>query len=545
MSYLNINGYATKVRAGHELSPAEIASARGYSPNALYGMQRSAIARAWTFTTIPLPRDEAIALIGMLMHRGDGWSWDTDEVGEPDQTAADFYSDKLRAASTLTAANISPTYAYDGGRIYTQIGASGSGSSIDPYVLPGAALGPFSGSSGVMANERATTNLLPAGESRPNTVDWAVVNGTETLTDDTDYIFDGSSSLKVVTVNAGDGAKLGGTAPVTGGQQYIATIYIRPAAGGENLFVYLSEVGVANTAQYFTLPTDTNTWTRVQVKRTAAGANALYIQVRSVNGGDTFYLACAQIEQQADAPTSWVEGGSSRAAGNVEYAQFLSGWSSGFTANIWYLCDHLSSSTTRYLYRVNGTNGHLDYFNYISISTGDALAAVVSSRPGSSSAVSSLVATSTATVGWHMHTATFDQANQTLRIYKDGALVQSDSTYSGATKYQMSGLDQPLSIGDLGTSASNATGYFGPVQFFPFVAPANIIAGWYNLASDDIITGVAPLVAYGDFLHTGDESVQVYAEVSRAINAPHTVNGVWDPGAMAVSFTLYEATGRA
>src|SRR3990167_1055185 len=152
MAYLSINGYAIKTREGGEVSFEEISPNRSYSFNGSYQFSRNAVGRSWRYTTIPLPKNEALALIGLLNQQGDHWRFDVAAASRPvvagSLTNAAYWSDKRRhgystSASTAPVASAEACFGADGALVYD---------------LNGVAQRPWAGATGFVLCEPGATN---------------------------------------------------------------------------------------------------------------------------------------------------------------------------------------------------------------------------------------------------------------------------------------------------------------------------------------------------------------------------------------------------
>ena len=534
MAYLRINGYTVKVRQGHELSLEEIQQHRQYSPNGFYQYSRSGIGRAWQMTTPPLPRDEAVALIGMLTHQGDGWAWDTSSAGAPSSTTADFYTDKKRAASTLSSAPtlITPRVAADGAPVYDWNSVAST-----PFTF---------NSSGALAPTPACTNLLTADESNGVVGAYTAVGTTPAvLATESSRYWNGAASTKVTCTLTNDGAQTA-LFNTLGSTRHVFTAYVRGNAGSEQVKVFVTENdGSATTSSTAkTLPATTNAWTRVQhIVTTQAGTTQCRMSVRSNNGAMVFFIDGLLAEAQALYGASpWVAGATTRNASNVEYPiDWVTTMTNGLTANVWVNPRSFSRGANSYIVRV-GTASNQEIIIYLS--TGDLPSGYVSTAYLGASSALIVQGSAVSTGGWRMYTVVFNQATSTLAFYTNGALAGTDNTWSATGTLDVATLTGNICVGDNGGASLIAPGPIGPMQIYPFAAPAAIVSGWYNCLADGIAPGHTPLACYGDFLHTGEKWLACYGEVTSVVNAPYANSGTWEPGAMAVGFTLREATAR-
>jgi hypothetical protein len=174
---------------------------------------------------------------------------------------------------------------------------------------------------GVMMEE-GTTNLLTANQSSIETsLPAGYVAAGGTLTRDTTTAWQGSACMKIVTTTGLlDGVDLWNGAvntgfPVTAGQTYTASAYVKGNAGGEVITMYIYASDWTNIGS--TAVTLTNTaWQRISVTVTIpTGKTGIFILIRKSSdaGIRTWFIDGLQLEQKAYA-TSWQIGGTARSA---------------------------------------------------------------------------------------------------------------------------------------------------------------------------------------------------------------------------------------
>jgi hypothetical protein len=555
MAYLHINGYQVKTRQGGEISFEETFGRRGYSPGGNYQFGRNHIGRAWRFTTIPLPRDEAQALANMINMLGDSWKFDLSAASDgvayvTDNTSSEVYSDKRRIPQTAEAeCTIAAAYGADGARVYD---------------WNGNAYGAFEGSTGSLLVEPATTNLFAATtyDCSDHTV-FIIENasGSASKADDTASYWEGSSSVKVITgANTGDGLRTPNvTSGFTAGVSTTVSVFVKGASGGEQVRIALQETlsggggaySTIGTPSSFTLPATGDAWTRIYTTETTS-ATAVGLRVLVLNAvasAQTWYVDGFQMEEPTDGfPTAPIDPGSdpygsgngARPAGVLDFDTFVSGYTNGFTVATWFNVQKTGTGASQYIFDTG--DGAPRAVVYLDASDQPTFQ-LVHSFSGSLLAVDSALS-----AGWHHLCAVYDRSANTAYLYVDGVLGGSDSTWSGARQYfDIENSAGDLSLGSAGTAGNNtAPGPIGSLQIYPFAMPAAMANALYNSGTDTRLPpGLTPLGVHGDFLGTGERWVKCYGQVNRVSNVPFQDATLgWQAGGATVDFTLYEATGK-
>lgn len=552
--YLHINGYPVHVRDGFEVSTEEISGQRGYSFNGFYQFTRNTLARRWAVQTMVLPGDEAIALAGMLNMRGDGWRWDLPSGVNPngvhyivDDGDAEGYSDKRRVQQAAEAkATIMSAYGADGARVYD---------------WNGNAYAPFSGCQGSLIVDGGTTNFATFNDWKGA---WARNIGTETLdTADSDHYWTGTTSGEITTVastNAGvvtSSVYTPGAGRYTAGDDVVASVFIKPDAGGEGIRIAIYEsTGGAYTeigGQDYTIISDADGWQRIFVQATTDVASAgivvkllnvtATVQTWNFNG---FQLEVDPGDGYPSAPVKpnedpWGSGNGVRPAGVLDYDQWMYDFDKGFTVSAWINLQYTGAAGSRVFFRNSNTSTYTQLY----ISSGDSLIFDVRADVGSALQQAQ---TGFTTLGWHHVVGTYSARDRAASLYTDGALVGTDSSWNGAREFvdpSKFGID--FAIGSIGNPGFDAKIPLGPIQFYPFTMPAHMVTGLYNSATDDVpVPGVMPLACHGLLFGAGEQSVKCYAENVRIRSVPHKSpwTGNWEPNGAELTFELVEAVGR-
>lgn len=535
MSFLHLNGWDIPL-VSCELSQRAIAAFRGYSPNGVYQMQRNSFARVWVARTSLLTSAQRDALLEMLGHRGDSYRWDL--AGNPagyvyvgDASVAEVYSDKFRPPQAVEAvATIHSTYAADGARV---------------YLANNAPVGPMAGCSGSVAVEPGTVNLLSASEAHPTANGHLTNIASGSHAAESDRYWTGAGSVTVTCTASNDGVEANGTGVI--GQIYQLSVYVRGSAGGEQIVLqHRNAAGAIIASQAYTLPSELDKWTRYKVSGTQITDTTVRLFILSANGAMQFSVDGLQVEQQNARVTSWVDpaqdfwgsGNGVRDAGVLDYDTWLASYTSGVTLASWINLHTLIGAAQTLIQtgatgaRANLVINNLEQPYFSAISSDDSL-----QRP-----------TGTAlSLGLHFIVGVHDPTANASYLYVDGALVDTDSTWSAARQYWDAKTHAgDLSVGSNGTPGSTCpAAILGPTMVLPYVLPASVIGGLYAAAVDDrAAPGVIPIGAHGTFLQDGDKRVDVYSQVDATPHEPWFNGATWELRGGRIAFTLFEAEKR-
>lgn len=551
MAYLHLNGYAVPVAHASKASFEEVSARRAYTQNAHYIFSRSALVRAWRFQTAILGRADLAALSGMLNSLGDGWRWDLSSsangvyyiTGATDQEA---YSDMRRPSKALeSVATVMSAYGADGSRVYD---------------WNGNAYAPFAGCEGAVLVELASQNRASANQFNPSaTTGFGNIGTGVTLSNSPDNAWIGSTCV-AATLPGSVQAEGIATIAFTGRTSYVISGFIKLSpsliTAAKSVRCQLYDTTAAASLDYNDItPTDQDGWYRVFAAGSPAGGAGSNVEFRIfIGSNDTagvMYLDGVQSEDDVGdgyptapvAPGSnpWGSGSGIRPNGVLDYDTFLSTYTRGLTVSAWVNLQRLSPASNTLVWAGADTNPR----PLLLMTTSNEASFQVFAADGSNLTTLS----SAKTAGWHHLVGVYDPVSASAKLYVDGALASTDTTWSGnRTRFDIAGISGDLSIGTAGTAGATwSPGPIGPLIVYPFAATASIIAGWYNNASDNVpVPGVLPLAAHGDFLSAGEESIKAHAKVEDITTVPHfdPVTGAWDDGGGRMSFSLFEEVGR-
>lgn len=546
MAVIRVNGYAVAGQIGFAGEVLELNSQRGHSPNGVYQLRRNGTVRSWRFTTRMLPRDEALALSYMLQQRGDAWRFDLN--GSPDgvvyvsdDTVPEVWSDTRRVPRSAEAeCTVISTYAADGSRVYDW--------NRVPY-------GPFAGSKGSLLVEPASANIATANQFDPSaTTGFGALGVGVSLSVSPDIYWTGSSSVAATLPgsNQSEGISCG---TFTGQTDYVVSGFIKlsPAliSAAVSVRTQLYDLTAGTSLDFNDIsPTDGDGFYRVYAAGSPAGGAGSNVEMRIFIGSNTtagiIYLDGVQVEDDVKNgyPTAPIDpgtnpfGGSNgtRPAGELDFDQYISGYSKGLTIAAWVNVQYTGVAQTKYILDLGDSYPRAVLY----IDSSDAAKFDVFARDASF-----LNPTSSAlAVGWHFIVATYNPIDRTARVYVDGALAASDSAWSASRQFfDPSTISGNISIGTAGTAGVDTAQFpLGPIYVLPYAVPLNLISGCYQSATDDRpVPGLYPLSVSGDILGVGEKHVYCHARVRSIINDPHVVSGAWDGAAARVDFDLYEA----
>lgn len=549
MAFMHLNGWAVPV-ASCELGYTDIASSRGYSPHGIYQMRRNGSTRMWRCRTALLTGEERDALLELLTHRGDAWSWDlkgTDPDGVlfiADSTTPASYTDKFREPETLEAiATIETARAADGTVVYDH-----NGNLVAPH----------DGSQGVVSVHDATTNLLTAANANPNAGTDLTALGGASLSTEFIYRWRGAGCVQVDGSIAFNGAQTAAVTTVVGSNELVATGYVRSdgdAAKTYDIAIYADNGGgfaVAAAATAVAIPA--NSWQRLTVSLTVGtpAVNGYKVAVRQATGGaQTYWVDGLQLEEQAiSSPTSWCDPGADtwgsgngvRPAGQLDYAQFSTGYVDGFTLAAW--VNHQVAGANQRIIQTSVAASTSAARSILQVGVTNAPSGTVASIDGSTLTVNGAAIA----LGWHHIVLVYDRDGNQALLYVDGDLEGTDATWSGASarNFDATRLVDDVSIGtDSSPGSTNWLGTIGSIEYLPYQVPASVVSGWYDSgASARNRSKVMPVGAYGTFLQSGNAYVDVYGQIDGAPHEPWFNGSTFEKRGGRVAFTLFEAARR-
>jgi hypothetical protein len=434
----------------------------------------------------------------------------------------------------------------DGTPIYTvRSNTAGDGDPVDDEAKYG----------GAVYVELGTTNMLAADQRDAEGVvagSYTAVNGA-TLSIDATHYWQGAKSLKCVTDAVGadqEGFATDAIDPGAGsnGKTYIASAYVKGAAGGEELEIYIQDnTNVAVGASVFPTLTTVNTWYRVSCFITIAGGDSASIQLnvleKNNDSGYTWYSDGFQIEElvltAANLPTSWVDG--TRAAPSFYHDRMS--WlytAQDVTVNFWTKGPPLDYATECYFFGLIDSDG--TYSDELRISgqddTGAGNRRIRFTTINDNGTHNLDYSTNPWDQTWKMITAVLRYNAETgeynKQLYIDGVSV--GTTASTNTKPNLKLIDR-MTVGIVGSAPAN--GAIDDLQVMPWAAPTAQVLAWYNMAK--AMHATHPFMyASGDFVT--DSEVSVIGKVSKQPYAPYYdgANSVHRASAGAIAFTLHE-----
>lgn len=518
MAYLTLNGWDIPIAYASAVQRWPEVGTRGRSHLGQYQIRRTALARRWRFTTIPMEPDDALSLMNMLAQRGDFWKFNPDDKFMS-EGGADTFSQYRRTALAGDGSAIESRYAYDGALVRLVDPDTGNAEDVTPSErFPGAIWG-----------GPATTNLLTAAESTPDAAgDFDVITDATISTDTNNSWYDnGSTALVTPSVNTN---RVGWTVTTSIGTWYRFQARVKRFSGDAPAFRLY---GDATIIEQFVPSTDD--WYVLEGRFQATAATTDFL-VNEGGGTQRYYLDGCMVYVEADTERmqAWTLGGNTRPATTYSYTNNILSGSRGTTLACWFR--PVGSSTSTNEIRLIIAFGDLVDFGSANIrlindQNGQRLKSVITTpAPGGSTLTTSLSSTYSATHPWVHAAVTYDGA--TMKLYLDGVLADEDAVPNGASPKDFAGYTT------LGTTFTLDNPLAGPMVL-PYVASADMIAG---LASGD--SAVLPMIASGDFLLGQGDDVLVHAELApnRQTGLYGGTGGAWQNNRMSVEFSLIEAT---
>lgn len=509
MSFLRINGYVVPVSSCDEKIIEVGSRSNGLDGTPLVDRLRTR--RAWDCVTPPLPREIAMAVKALVFGRGDLWPFD-----------ADLYSGKGLAADSGVVSTLH-TVAADGDPVSNTYKYTGS-----------------------ISVESATTNLLGAdSRDAENAPTGFSLFAGGSISGDTSHYWQGTKSLKIVTVIGGgitDGAYTTPFDPGAGsaGKTFVGSVYLKGDAGSEGVSVGLYDL----TNMEFGTTTDVvlsaTTWTRVECAMTIGGVDcrSLALWVRTTSDlALTFYCDGFQIEERT-VPTSWVDG--SRAAGaTLEYDPgFLAG-SHDLTINAWIrmTADNAPSgaSNNRALVwlRVGSTTGTGLYRG----ANANNLVFYTTDEVGGN--IDSITETSLWDGSWKMVTAVIRTNPLTgvaaKELYVDGVSVGSSSPAA---------FTPPDNFTEVGVCNDGAGAWLADgaaiddLMIVPFAANDAVVSEWYSMGK--AMLALPHVYIDGDVIPDDEFTIEAVGAIGGITKTRGTYEGSWANNLEVIKFTLEE-----
>jgi len=470
MPFLSINGWRVPVRRC-ELQPFEIGE-RARATDGSMLLQRRAVKRRWNVETALLQWIDGNALWQLVQGRGHQWRFNGSTSPQDTTGGAQLASDGGLVPTNTPNHTIERTTAVDGSAVNW---AYSTTQSASPSAF---------GAGSVFVSE-GTTNLLSSNtrtceDSGTPPAGWSVWNGA-TVTSTTSHKWQGTRSVSVVTPNvtANEGA-IGGTASLTSGVAYVASVYVKAASAFSLDFRAQRPAGAEASTTFTTVA---NTWVRVFLPFTAGATTTFDIRVSTpAQASRTFFIDGAQIEalttSQSNIATPWADG--TRAASNaINYTPTIVQAVCSHTVSAWVRCAPGSS---------DGEDVVLWYPTSTSSGNFSALQFDSSRRPVFKLADPSntrYAATGTALApgaSWHHLVGVYDSYAATVSLYVDGSLVQTTSYASSSVPNFSSASVLCIGGEDQGTGGQFWAG-IDEVTILPFAASSTLVTALYTGAA--------------------------------------------------------------
>jgi hypothetical protein len=517
VGFLTLNGLEVQVRSARQENVIPEAMSRTIAGS--FTRDRRFVKRKWTFETIRNKEITAAALRAMLEGRGYTFPFD-----------ADLYSaQNLSPGSTV--GTLRPAVAADGAAV------------VDANNVSESRFG-----SSALTVEPGRTNILSANQSsvETNTTGFVAMDGA-TLTRVTAQRMFGSASLQVVTSAAVNG-QAGGvtiTAACNPGNDHAASFYARAASAVTIRANLDDDWGTIGGAVTVTL--NAGKWTRIEVPTLAVDGSAttvtLTIRENTVDSGITFQIDGLQIEV-GTTPTSWVLGGTARAAGNLGYpvAPFLFD-SRDLTVNFWARCPSANPTSAQTFFMMREARSGASTYNRFEIqrqSGNNDILFVTYDDFGTGT--QTVYSTNPWDGAWHLVTAVMRRSPESgeskMTLYFDGVQV---GTAAPTNLPLLSRISTQVDIGQaFGTSRrigdNGAPSLMDDLMILPFAAPAEMIVNW--AARVAAYPSFPVLEASGDFIL--ESTLNVRGRVTEGSFKRIVDGSTWRPNTRELTFELEE-----
>lgn len=515
MAFLTLNGWQIPISRGGERSPIVI----GEDSRAFDGTlmrDRRVVKDQWRFETKGIPAEDATALVGMLLGRGDVWSFD----------AADLYSGKGFGA-------ISP---------YNKV-ALRPGNSLAPVAailnqndVPEAKFG------NALTVEPPCTNLLPTDQRRcTNAASFSLIGGGSKGTSTT-YAAIATGETTPTSVfhtrtALNQGVSLNPTLSVTDSLIYNVSAYVMSpvactitldAQDDDNEGVSISKAVVANTWYHFASSFQTGgSATILDLRFTVtagAAAGTIYIDGLQVTLAATFY---------SDNFT-WVDGADATADSLVYPGSPFTN-ASGLTFAAWVRMGSTNYGSQRYLF---GLTGPTSAITLLRNSTNAFVAAYIVT-PGGNTYQSANTAAPWSANAWRHVALTVGRDPRTGatfgRHYLDGV---ADGTFALTAPPEFANMEY-LAFGSYAGGSASIMGngaLMDDAVVLPYVLPTAAIAAL--AAKAYAMPSLPKLLAAGDAVQGLAGSALVEGRVATSTYAPGRLAGLWHDNEQRVRFEL-------
>lgn len=521
MAFLTLNGWTIPIKRGGEVKPEYIGDT-GRAFDGTHLRDRRAIKRQWHFETIPLNRQDALALMGLLDGLGQSWH----------MADGTLYSGKgLSFRSTVGSLRHK-----NSGSEHAVKGINGYNEAYhhDNKILGGPR-------NYAMKVEAGATNLLPA-DARDAEGAGTPPNGFNNYggasnSADTSIYMQGSQSVKFTASASGRGWETDATASQSSGT-FSACCYVYTTSTTNMSLRLIRGASTVLASNNFT-PVS-GAWERIEINGASLPAtDTLKLRLETLGtGGVTVYADQLQIEENSTS-TSWVDG--TRGAGNLAFnPSFLNG-SQDFTIGWWAKAYSLSPSTNGFLFVLKDTSLLNRLYAYQASGTDD----LTWGWYGNEDANTGFTDAAVFDQDWNHYAITFEGTNYSSGTNKIVSYINGVATTTRN--------DQAYP--DFSTFNSFEVGHSGGAAFFdglidglyvvPYAMPAAQITAWTarQYAYPEI-----PLVeAAGDFWthRLADDTavpngLSLYGTITGMQYHPRYLSGAWQNTAISVKFTLDE-----
>lgn len=527
MAFLTLNGFTIPTAKGGTINTKDIGDPDGYAFDGTAIIDIRNRKRTWKFKTKPVNASTARMIRGLVQGNGFYFPYDSTLLSQSGRQpiAGTIGTNMLNTASDGSA----PVFSYlnPADTLATKYSKFGAGS---------------------LQVDLGCTNLLSAAQSQ-GTGGWTGVGAGTTVTNAVaGHSWEGASSVSVV-YGAGGAAQAVTNSSYAAGDVYYGSVFIGVPANwasvGQTLRVQLQgSDGSIGNSNFTDVQIQPGTWTRVGCTMTAGGSGStVTLSVINTSGsaiGVTVYLDGAQVEKRVSGSntykwTAWTAGGTTRAAGNLNYAVSAAS-SQGFTFNCW-ACrpDILTANNILYLLNQNGT-----FTNYI---LAYYLSGTLNIQLNGAGITMVNAAFTWPTDDYVMLTFVVDVNALSMSIYINGNLsgiggfAAAQAPFNGAFQ----NFNQ-LAIGGSGGITFDWGNRMDEVEVFPFPVTSAWVAARFARTATSMVSGPPLLTALGTSIDDGATGVLVQGKVTDEtyLGFQDPVSAAWQSQGRVLEITLRE-----
>jgi len=493
MAFMRVNGYSVPVFAESANQQIEDIGFRERSFSGQMLSSRRARKRNWSFETNHLSEINALALQGVIDGIGDNFPYTRSSTG------ASFFSAKGNSPGSTI------------GNTRFGRGTVDDFPVVDESGVEEIAFDRTNGSS--IANEGATTNLLPSGVSDATLTTGFTAIGTASLGISTTAGLQGTTSLEVTVAAANDGVETNSIS-ASASTAYAASLYVRPASSVSLELTLLDDVG---TIQQKNIAMTSGEWMRVELGGTSAGgATGIQLRVRNTTDTTDFFVDALIIDADSVSNT-WTK--TSRADNDLTYTIGTTQYGSDYTINYWVRLPDTQPGADTFMLHFETPEG-TDTLDICRPGGTNGIIARAFDESGLIAALASFAQVPPLFGGvWHMITIVSrmnpEAGENVLEIYFDGVLEGSVPSTTAGRSMPRLGIDgMVMHVGHSGSGAEKMqhNGLMDQIQINPWAAPSAQISAWFNLGK--AIPDAPSFYLDGDIMPDNELTVLAQGKIS-------------------------------